>query len=48
MATPSGVMQFKSKNEFAYNGSDGGPSPRSNKEETKGMKVIPMNYSEKE
>ena len=41
-------MELKSKNEFASD-PEGGPSPRSNKvEESKGMKIIPMNYSEKE
>lgn len=44
--TPTGVMQLKSKNEFAHGGA--GPSPRSSKEESKGMKVIAMNYTEKE
>ena len=40
-------MQFKSKNEFKYDGSDAEPSPKSNKEDDNGMKVIPMDYFEK-
>ena len=44
--TPTGVMQLKSKNEFAHGGA--GPSPKSNKQESNGMKIVPMNYSEAE
>ena len=44
--TPTGVTQLKSKNEFAFGGVE--PSPRSEREEPKGMQVIPMNYAEQE